>query len=675
MAGFEILGEIRQMDAFNIERHRKSENPDYPHQYTGEYPLPFPPPEVFEESLKLGLFSGFRIGQNFRAGKLADLEKLEHGLIHIDLLRSTIDYQRPGEALPGESYEAYARRYMNELFDFALRHPQRTILCAIGEFDSSCCWPHDRAFATREEAYQFFKHCCEHVKIGSGDPESIYQTLQQRQLTLNDVRMMIHGACLFAIHYYFEWGFPHVEIERGIGSSCNMQVSLGYLRGAWKQYGRKAQWGIDYSTHHPNFNQCNWYDQNGKRCGGRSESLIMRQWLASWLGGADYLLCEGSDYTHWYYQPDGSIALSKLGEEAVRFANLTLHSCIDRGTPCTPVAIMLNYYNGFEENNGTNRKGAFAWGGRYPLSATDLHIGNLFEAFSPGHRQANHDADCALADEPLPWRTQQEYRKLLLAGFDMRPWEKGFLVPTPVGDCVDVLLDNAETNVLHEYPVLILAGEAKPQAEKLLSFMENGGCLIAAINQLPDTLREALKMKVLPGTAKDWDYDEIQLVGQNFHCDGRRYAFARLEIPGSRILGYNHRQIPLFFKVPFGLGQLLLSAIPCGQDLPGLSLIPAWERLILDEAARHFPLYTSKPGLEICLNRTGSGWLVAAFNHHQEPWEGSLVFRDATPCQAELLHAEQNTQTPESMPWPAAGLQLQLLPFETKILRTTPSIN
>lgn len=669
MSNFTIIGELWQGSDYLSWRHEVQDVPDVPRLSTGEYPVKYPPHAVYEESRRLGLFSGFRIAADFYPSTARfDAACPETDLIQIDLLRSTTDFARPENQALGIPYEEFAERYFNAAFDYALRHPGRVMLCGVGEIDSSHPWPRNRYFSSRQEALDFFKEKAFHCRIGSCDPETLYAMLARRGLSFEQAGMMIHGACLFAIPYYFEWGFPYIEIERGLGGSLNMQVSLAYLRGAWKQYGRKAHWGIDFSTHQPNYNQCNWYDEEGRRVGGFSESLVFRCWVSSWFGGAEYLLCEGSDYTHWVFSRDGSFSLSDLGKAAQVFADLTLRSGIERGEPLAPAAVLLSYCNGYEQESGVHIMHPVVWGNCLPYNAQDLHIGNIFSEFFPGQEHISSRSE-KVANPDCPYSTRQEYLAMQRNGVDLRSCEGGFLTPSPYGDSIEVLWDNAPMQVLREYPVLIPAGTAVLPENVLEEYVALGGTLAVSLCQLTGKMQEKLGIKSLSPLASDWDYDRISLVDNSFSSDGLRYGFARVEIPNARVLAVNSRKISLVYEVPFGQGKVLLCTVPYGQDISGSRLLGVWGNLIGREVLKHFPVaFDSRSGLEVAVNRINGGWLLALFNNTEKTWIGTLKMKAACGPDAfgtELYPVE------EKRVLTAGSWNESVEPFSVKILRIT----
>ena len=665
---FDIIGEIWQLDDYIYKKHILSRNGDLPLPEPDGYSVPYPVRGTFERSKKEGLFSSFRIGGNFWPCdfKLKALNP-DQQLIQIDLLRCTMDYNRPENAELQLPYDDFAERCYNAAIDFSLAHPDRVMLCAVGEIDSSHPWPKDHCFRDRKEAYDFFKYNCFHTKVGSCDPDTLYRYLEKRGLSPEQVNLMIHGACLFAIPYFFEWGFPHIEIERGLGTSLNMQVSLAYLRGAWKQFGRKARWGIDFSTHQPNYNQCCWYDKNGTRLGGFSESMTLRCWMSVWMGGADYLLCEGSDYTHWVFQIDGSFELSALGKAAKEFADFTLRSGIDRGEPIVPGAVMLDYYNGYEQEYGVSIMRPFVWGNCLPCTNTDLNISCVFDAFFPGQREVVAHTEHVRHPE-CGYTTRQEYRDALKDGKDMRYLERGVLTESPYGDSIDVIWDTVPQEILRGYKVLIPAGSAKLPPKILTDFVAQGGTLAVTCDKLTPNMEAELGLKREPALDSDWDYDRIKMTDGSFDSDGLRYGFVRYQYPASsKILAVNSQGHPIIAEIFHGKGKVLLCTVPLGQDISGSALIGVWAHMIGNEVKKHLPVEFESDGkLELAVNRTEEGgFLLSLFNSTPDVWRGELRFKEYVSRAEEIypsrkeLAMDDGIMMVELPPWSVRSVRVK----------------
>ena len=666
MKRFDIYGEIWQMSEYLIARKEKTGGTDYPRQDLGELAVRMPARGTFQRSRELQLFSGFRILNNFwpRTEKLSAIDP-EKEPVHIDLLRVRGDFDRPENQELGISYEEFAENYFNTAIDYALAHPGKVMLCVIGEVDSCCRWP-DHFFRSREEAYEFFKSSCFNYTGLYSDVGRFFEILKKRNLTLRDINAMIHGACRFAIPYYFEWEYPNVEIERGLGTSLNMQISMGVLRGAWKQFGRKSRWGVDYSTHEAHFNQCTWYNTKGTRIGGHSEDLTERHWMHAFMSGADYLLCEGSDYTHWVFQKDGSFELSELGRRAKRFADFTLRSGIDRGTPVIPAAVMIDYKNGYEQ--GMPRP--YVWGNRIPFTAVDANIGGVYELFFPGHGCTN-GTDQYLSPA-TGGATRKEFRKALERNEDMRHVEIGFFTPTPYGDALDTIWENAPAEFLNEYKVIITAGSVKLPEHIFDTFVSSGGTLATTIDKLDASAREKLGIVTLPALNCDWDYGRILMADGSGSSDGFRYSYTKVRLPeAGEVLAENEDHIPIICSVPYGKGKVLFCTIPLGQEISVPVILPVWGKVIGEEVKKQLPVDFDAQGiLSVSVNCCDDGTLLLQLiNPGSTPWQGELAFRGECSAAEELYPVSCSCRVEKSK------LYAEVAPFAMKIIKVQINSN
>jgi len=106
----------------------------------------------------------------------------------------------------------------------------------------------------------------------------------------------------------------------------------------------------------------------------------------------------------------------------------------DPGVAYTPVAIVLDHYNGYNAYQG--RPWGILENTPGDLETYDLFEEQLFAGSDHIHRPAN----------------------------PVNP-EKSFLRPTPYGEMFDVLLSNACTEVLSTYPVILLVGDHEFDAQ------------------------------------------------------------------------------------------------------------------------------------------------------------------------------------------------------------------
>ena len=228
--------------------------------------------------------------------------------------------------------------------------------------------------------------------------------------------------------YAAEWGARLIGLELGenIGFA---QSKIAFARGAARQWNRP--WSVQVS---PWFHgSCTtsgplrMIDDNYARGldAGHSLSFYERIWLHSWFSGAAMVTPENSSAI-FFEGGDTPWTLTDHGEKA---ADVFQFMCDhDRGVPYTPLAIVLDRYNGYNGYKGR------PWGILEPTTG-DLEIRDLFQTqLFPGSDIIHHRPN---PDNP----------------------EAGYLTPTPYGELCDVLLSTATVDVLSQYPVILLAGD------------------------------------------------------------------------------------------------------------------------------------------------------------------------------------------------------------------------
>jgi hypothetical protein len=158
---------------------------------------------------------------------------------------------------------------------------------------------------------------------------------------------------------------------------------------------------------------------------GHSLSFYTRMWLHGWFAGAAMVTPENS--LAIFFEPgEPRWRLTSHGVRAREtFAFMRTH---DRGTPFTPIAIVLDELAGY---NGFMGK---PWGILEPTEG-DGEIRDLLEhQLFPGSNHWHFPTDKA------------------------NP-EASFLRPTPFGEIFDVLMSTADAQALATYPVILLAGD------------------------------------------------------------------------------------------------------------------------------------------------------------------------------------------------------------------------
>lgn len=292
-------------------------------------------------------------------------------------------------------------------------------------------------------------------------------------------------------HYYFqhyaaEWGADMVMSE--VGENINgTQAHIAFTRGAAKQFNRA--WGIDMSPWYGAGVNDYWAEEDRVWCQqrnadgscavwhsgpdhGHSISLFERIYYTAYMAGAQYLKAEAGSI-NFLASKHPPARLSPLGEMAQRFHAFT-KAHPDRGEPYVPYAILLDYHHGLGLGSWYKPAGKENVFESIPMNDADRETLQLLETFWPG-----------------AFRVQ---------GGD----EAQYLVRTPLGDTVDVLLENAPLEALLSYNVLLLAGEITPDTEiterlgaylargKTIVFSPSHTPILAALNTTPNEAIGAL---------------------------------------------------------------------------------------------------------------------------------------------------------------------------------------
>lgn len=263
--------------------------------------------------------------------------------------------------------------------------------------------------------------------------------------------------------------FAHYLLKEGnttlIGSETaqalpNSQVVYAFNRGAGKQYG--VPWFGNASI----FNRFGWktYGPPGKENGptkGTSLNLLKRLLYSHILYNSVFAGFESSWFDGDQLSPVGRI--QQAAQQWVR-----AHG--PAGVMHTPVALLLDFASGWTVPRHLYTSDTYRVWGNMPYDDGDYFTHGVLDLLYPGYVDASYFHD-----------------------------ERGFMSPTPYGDCADVLLSDAAPWTLQQYPLVIAAGRLRPSAElrdKLGRYVHAGGHLV-----LTEGNRDALKLDTNdPGT-------------------------------------------------------------------------------------------------------------------------------------------------------------------------------
>lgn len=261
------------------------------------------------------------------------------------------------------------------------------------------------------------------------------------------------GSLNFSL-YYGERGCRILGLETAQGLPSDT-LEFAFLRGASKEYGRLTSQGTSiWSRFGYNMYQDRRTDgANGYGLGphkGCSLSLHRRLFFAGYTGGDSIVGSETSQFTADRLE-SGAPELSPLGRQHLEIRDFARRHP-DRGVLYTPVAFMLDFYNGWNPPRHLYRADKYKIWGKLPYEKGDYLTDAVFRMVWPGYEDASYLRN-----------------------------ERGFVTPTPFGDIFDVVNNRCHPEVLKHYQALMLLGEVGLSPEVVANFrgfVEAGGDLI-----------------------------------------------------------------------------------------------------------------------------------------------------------------------------------------------------
>lgn len=617
-----------------------------------------------EKSRDLGLCNGFRIWYWPPTEELMDRIVREAGFLQVDFWIGT-SLHNHWIKVSGKTEQEFYDYYASMLKAAAKKYGDKFFWTVTGEPDSQAPnWPVER-FKSKSEAHDFFMAWVKDFApaMNTGTKLRWHDYLGTKDVDLKKHNVAIHLGYPMTAHYACELGVRLVWIECNCMLPEGVQVTVAFARGAANQFrANKTYWGLDFSTWNDPSALATSYDEKGRRLGGCTESLLVREWMYTFLSGANLLHQEVSDRTHWIWHPKPYARLSKLGKRAARFGKFAMS--FDRGKPYRPVGVMLEHDHGWMstlDEGGGNQ----VWCGTIPAGKADLTISHFFDMAFPGHAGGLTGYGELYAEKP--WSTQAEFRQMVRAGKDMRPYEKGRLASSRWGDVIDVVLDNCPEDILADYKVLVILGGLKVRgglAKKLERYVRQGGILITNVTHFFDCPEEQLESRVSHGTqGRPWSipstrdgkvapgierflgfrFTGTKFAGNSSFCcrceaalpeDGFLVEDVVLKeaTPIAAIPRYLYpaapdapiEQSPLAVEHKVGRGKVIVT-------LPYFMMQPVSRgplriaEHIYDHVIREtLPFRINGPAVQHLYNRVAGGWLVSVFNNGPGTWKGEL---------------------------------------------------
>lgn len=335
-------------------------------------------------------------------------------------------------------------------------------------------------------------------------------------------------------HYYGERNCRLLGLETAQGLPSDTLL-FAFLRGAGKQYGRLIyqassiwnRFGYNIYSDRKTTARGGGYGYGpGKGC---SRSLHRRLFFSGYLGGHSIFGTETSQFTADVL-PSGAKELSPLGRQHLEMAAWA-RKHPDRGVMYTPVAFMLDFYNGWNMPRHLYRGDKYMIWGKFPYEKGDYLVDGLFRLTWPGYE------DCSYLRN-----------------------ERGFLTPTPYGDIFDVVTNRCHPAVLNQYTAVMLLGDVEMTPEvtgNLAAFVRAGGDLLLDARNAKALPQELIGVKF--AAAAKGLMTRVTATGRTF--EELPYTYTQMTPAGATPLLTSQHGDPLMTVHLAGSGRVVVGAV------------------------------------------------------------------------------------------------------------------
>ncbi len=345
-------------------------------------------------------------------------------------------------------------------------------------------------------------------------------------------------------HYFLKEGtYTLIGAETAQGLP-NGQIYYSWIRGAGKQYG--VLWFGNASI----YNRFSWKSYPDKATEGTTLALLKRLMYSHLLYN-----CAAVGFESGWFVGEELGPIGKIQQSAKRW----LDENGDPGVQARPVAFLCDFNCGWSFPRHLYTGDSYRVWGNIPYAPGDYLTNNLFDLAYPGYQDSSYFLD-----------------------------ERGFISPTPYGDCVDALLSDAPFELLKEYATIFVAGELTPSAElydKLVSYVEAGGRLVLTADLLEKFGGFADVVQVATKTTKfDAESTQIDWNDGTQTVETRPFEAKTLVLPESATILARADKTPLVAEVPYGEGVAVVLASPFG-----LSTKRAFEGAVANKVEQPLP--------------------------------------------------------------------------------------
>ncbi len=336
-------------------------------------------------------------------------------------------------------------------------------------------------------------------------------------------------------HYYGERNARLLGLETAQGLPSDTLL-FAFLRGAGKQYGRLI---YQASSIWNRFGYNMYHDRKTTGSGGNagygfgpnkgcSRSLHKRLFFCGYLDGHSIFGTETSQFTADEVA-EGVPELSPLGRQHLELYEWACKHP-ERGVLATPVALMLDFYNGWNMPRHLYRGDRYKIWGKFPYDKGDYLIDNVFRMIWPGYEDASYLRN-----------------------------ERGFITPTPFGDQFDVITNRCPAEVLKQYSAVMLLGDVEitPEvAQRLSDYVQAGGDLVTDARHARAFPPELTGVQLGP-QAKGC-LSHVLSRGETFQ--EQPYGYTVVSPAGAQMLAINEQGHPLVTVHTAGQGRVIVGA-------------------------------------------------------------------------------------------------------------------
>ena len=449
--------------------------------------------------------------------------------------------------------------------------------------------------------------------------------------------------------YAFDIGVDVGLLERAIDELGDTSTGVAFLRGASRLYDRP--WGIDISLWRTSADSATTFDASGRLIGGWSPSYIRRHLYVAYMGGAHIIQIEPA-----IYYSSGSSQLNPFGQMMKDFADFSLTRYPAVGAPVVPMALMLDFYSGFDTKHGPYNQADAVWYQDIPYSPGDYMINNFLKVAYPNHWLHGTTPNAPFSDAA-------GYKSFLASGGDPRPYEP--MPTTRWGDTMDVTLNTASASTLSRYKVIVLMGGVVIDDRLrpiLQSWVQAGGTLVVNASQVTSADQSLLGVTLggalASGGTSRWSAD-----GTTYNEPS--YLYKPVTVGSATVLATTG-SAPLITSNTVGSGRVVLTTPDFLQSSARSQLLSIGVQLFDWLNKQVAPAQVSGPPVEYLFNASAGRLITTVINNSASTWNGTIT----APITANVTAVREyigNTSQAFTKSGSVVTINAQVAPYDVRV--------